>query len=97
MLSFLKEQFEKKKLPENDFLPEEKDYYFKLLMALAQGDFETLNAAFPKQDHEPSRLLTLRFEKYLDHAKNTIPPSELQELLDNEVSLGTFISRMVKN
>ena len=93
MLSFLKEQSKKMKIQENDFLPEEKDYY----LALAQGDFATLNAAFPKQDHEPSRLLTLRFEKYLDHAKNTIPPSELQELLDNEVSLGTFISRMVKN
>ncbi len=96
MLGFLTDQLKKNKLPENDLLPEEKDYYLKLLVALSQGDFEILNTAFHQDDSGSDRLLTLRFEKYINDMEKTPPKPELQEVLDNQVSLKTFISRMVK-
>jgi hypothetical protein len=97
MLNFLINQFEKKNLPENEFLPEEKVFYFKLMTALSQGDFNTLTTNFPHAQTEPCRILTVRFEKYLEKLEKGSPPPEVQEVLDNQLPKGAFVRKLLRS
>lgn len=96
MLGFLTDLFKKSELPENEFSQEEKDYYLKLVVALSEGDFKTLDDVFRHDDADTNRLLTIRFEKFMDDIAKLLPASEVQKALENQIPLGTFCSRMVK-
>lgn len=93
MLNFIFGPFKNEKPPENELLPEEKDRYFKLLTALSQGDFNTLKSVFPHDNNESFRLFTIGFEKYLNDLEKS-PTPELQEVLNNQISLRTFLKKM---
>jgi len=97
MLSFLKEKYQNKDQAADDLLQEENDYYFKLVTALSQGDFKTLDTAFSEVDSQATRLFTIRFETYMNHLEKKPLSPELVSVINEQISFKEFIAKMLKS
>ncbi|MGE3319680.1 MAG: hypothetical protein AB7I18_10340 [Candidatus Berkiella sp.] len=80
---------------QTNFSNEEMSIFYKLIKALAAGDFVALDKLLPADNSPSSRSLTLHFDAFIRNIEQQALPLDVKEAIGQQISMSEFVKKML--